>query len=434
MTLSYVPAGVETYTSQRTQLGIKLGRNEKEFTEFGKKFKRWHTFEKTVTYTISSTVNSVLSTREQDVIVPMFSATYVKACGLTKILANPIHRDFVKAPFKAAGIESIVDSGGFQLLKGTVDFVSPDDVVARYNEHADIGMPLDLPVRATAEKDYFDPVSRLIKANDDYILERLDKGVHLALISHGTNLDMRRRRLDVLERTAEVVAIAGLNITPAPGVDKILNNVETLMYVLQRYHKKTRYFHVLGVTSKLWIFIYALIDASKFVKEIGADSVSHRLSALVGLYDTNDFKSIQLPKLKYKTTLPCNCPICSSVDDTRILHAATLLEAHNLWVRAKQTEMIEEMAIGYLAGTVFLKEVVDNLNLSISVNKLQFVVNYILDVVQTDKWKPIKQKSQVKSLFGDVGAPPTPQAARDLNDHYQKVIRRYEKFHKRKFL
>ncbi|MFO5067294.1 hypothetical protein RCK10_24840, partial [Salmonella enterica subsp. enterica serovar 1,4,[5],12:i:-] len=92
------------------------------------------------------------------------------------------------------GIESIIDSGGFQMLKGTVDFVNPDSVIEEYNACADIGMPLDLPILAENEKEFWDPVSRLIRANDQYIEPRLNKGIDLALISHGTSLELRKRR------------------------------------------------------------------------------------------------------------------------------------------------------------------------------------------------------------------------------------------------
>ena len=88
--LNYVPAGVEAYSKQRTQLNIKLEKNDEETTEFGRKYKRWRTFDKTITCTVSSTAGTILSKAPSDIIVPLFSPTFVSACGLTKILANDL--------------------------------------------------------------------------------------------------------------------------------------------------------------------------------------------------------------------------------------------------------------------------------------------------------------------------------------------------------
>ncbi len=433
MSLHYVPAGVEIYSATSAQVLVANRPNEVEETEFGKKYKHWRTREQTVSVVVKSLRNGANVKNTYDAVVPIFNSSFIKACGLTKVLANPIHGNYVKAPYEDKGIESIIDSGGFQLLKGTTDFVHPDDVVTRYNQQANIGMPLDLPVRSAVEGSFFDPVSKMIKANDDYILERLKKNVHLALISHGSTLSLRKRRLDVLDRDAEVVAIAGLNIKPRPGVDHVLNNIENLMYVVHRYHKRTRYFHVLGVTSKLWFFIYALLEASGYVREIGADSVSHRLGALVGMYDTRDFQSVSLVKgLDYKQTLPCNCPVCTVVDDMRVIQTQLVLESHNLWVRAQQTLLMHDMAKAYINGTLPLKVVYDTLALKLGMSKFQHIVHYAQEIIASGKFRPIKPERGDNTLFTGVVAPKT--VAGPLVDQYKNILRKYEKFHKTKFL
>lgn len=429
MSLHYVPAGAEAYSDRRVQLVITNKPNAKETSEHGKTYKRWRTFNKTVTCVATTTRGGVYSDEQADLVIPMLNSTYIKNCGLTKILANPIHGGFVKAPFEANGIESIVDSGGFQLLRGTVDFVDMDELIGRYNREANIGMPLDLPVQSTAEPFFFDAVSHMIKANDTYMIQRLNKGVDLALISHGSTLARRKSRLDVLDRKAAVVAIAGLGIKPPPGTDHITSAIENLMYVIQRYHKSARYFHVLGVTSKFWLFIYALIDASKYVKSIGADSVSHRLGSLVGMYDTFDFDSVSLTKkLTYRQTLPCNCPICFGIDDMRIMSQTQILEAHNLWARAQWTKLLSDMAAQYVAGTVTLAAVHKMLRLRMTINEFQKLVVYVESIISTDKFRPLRTQTRHKSLF----------AERALGSHpkkeiYEKVLKRYEQFHKTSF-
>jgi hypothetical protein len=433
MSVNYVAAGIEAYSGTPGQLHVTYEANEKESSHFGRKYKQWLTTDKTITYAKGGGKKSIMAA-PSDVMVPIGSAAFVKACGLTKILANPIHKSFDKTAFEALGIESIVDSGGFQMLKGTVPFVHPDDVVKRYNDTANIGMPLDLPVRGSVEHLYFDPVSKMIKANDKYILDRLNPGIDLALISHGTSLERRKRRLDVLDRDAKVIAIAGLNIKPAPGVDHVYNSVENLMYVIHRYHKTARYFHVLGVTSKLWIFIYALLDATGYVKSIGGDSVSHRLGALVGMYDTYDFDSVELNrKTPYKTSLPCNCPICSVVDDSRIIQESMILESHNLWVRSKQTELLSDMAKSYVKGTLPIREVYKILRLTMGEPRFVAMIRYIEEIMVTNKFKPLRHGKKAGSLFAVAPKHEISDSTKALSGHYKEVLSKYEKFHKVSF-
>lgn len=427
MSLHYVPAGIEAYSERTAQIYIKTKTFSKEKTKFGQKTKKWYTRDKLVIEAMSSNKGAIVPSGDFDRTFSIFSPAFIKACGLRLVLANPeVGKDYKKHPYEALGVSTIVDSGGFQLLRANVDFVHPDKVIKRYNKEANIGMPLDLPVRAKFEAAYFDKVSNLIRANDTYILSKLKPGIELALISHGSTLERRIARLDVLDRKAKVVAIAGLGIKPPPGVDRVLAAVENLMYVISRYHKTAKYFHVLGVTSKLWLFIYALLDKSGYVNAIGADSVSHRLGALVGTYDTYDFQSIDLLKNKqYKTRPLCNCPVCSSIGDLRIIQSWRLLEAHNLWVRAKQTELIGELAELYLARSVTLQEVIDVLKLNIDLNKLTTTVNYV-EKVMDKKFFRLRSNQSSKGLFN--------KGSKLITDeHYEKVIKHYEKFHGKKF-
>lgn len=434
MTLHYVPAGVEAYTSSNAQLSVKYEANKKEETAFGLKYKKWWTKDRTLTLVNRGLTSGVSAVKGADALAPLFNASFVKACGLTKVLANPLNGTYSKDSYEALGIETIMDSGGFQMIKGTTPFVNPDEVVGNYNAYTNIGIPLDLPIRLAVEDTFFDPVSKLIRANDDYMLERLNKKVNLALISHGSSISLRRKRLDVLDRDAEVVAIAGLQGKKGqPGVNKILSNAEALMYVVNRYRKTARYFHVLGVTSKMWFFVYALLDASGYVKSIGGDSVSHRLSALVGTYDMPDFSVVNIAKgSTYTQSLPCNCPVCSLVDDTRIIQAQILLESHNLWVRARQTEFLASLARSYLAGTTLVKTVYDALGLRTGIAEFQHILDYVQTIVASDKFKPISREKARKTLFSDIRSTTTTEGA--TFDQYITIIGRYEKFHKKKFL
>jgi hypothetical protein len=429
MTLKLVPAGTEAYTATPSQLFIRNGANEKEITHFGKKCKRWDTLDKTVFEISGSSVGHILPKGKFDLSIPMFSPSFIKMCGLDLILANPeVGKAYVKGPFYDAGIKTILDSGGFQMLKGTSDFIHPDLVISRYNENADIGMPLDLPLRSGLEPLYFDAISHLIKANDDYILPKLNKDIDLCIVSHGLTLDQRKRRLDVLDRPTKAVAIAGLGAKVPNGVDKPINSVQNLMYVTSRYRKTTDYFHVLGVTAKFWLFIYALLDQSNYVKNIGADSVSHRVAAMIGQYELLNFNTLDLSKnVQYKTFPICSCPICFAVGDFRILHSWRVLEAHNLWVWAKRTEQISYFARSFLKAELSLEYIYKTLDLSMPLSKFTMLVDYVMEVV-SDKFKPLRVDHLPKSLFRGVDK----EVQHD--PHYLAVIQRYEKFHGKSFL
>lgn len=436
MALFYVPAGAEVYTNGGSQLMVKFGHNEKEKTEFGLKYKKWSSLDKTI-YLVGKSPRSGSAVKETvDAIVPLNNSLFIKACGLKIVLANPLHHaSFDKSMFEQNGIKSIIDSGGFQMLSGQTDFVDPDTVIARHNKQANIGMPLDLPVRAAYESQFWDPVSRMMKANDEYMLERLNDNVKLAMISHGTTLSARQRRLDITDRECDVMAIAGLNIKPAPGVDPFMNNMENLLYVICRYRKYVTYFHVLGVTSRFWIFVYALLSESKFVKHIGADSVSHRISSLGGLMELSTFEAIRLTKNEtFRRELPCGCPVCSTIDDMRIMNSPNVLEAHNLWVRAKQTEMIREIANQFIQGKITPAAVFEAINLKntfIDLPKFQYVIAYLMETISNGVYKPLRNPKKNKTLFATV-ANGTPVKAQV--DRYRMIIERFEKFHKKKFL
>lgn len=430
MSLHYVPAGVEKYSERRIQLHLKTETNKFPATEFGRGYKRWRLPDATISMTNGTRKCTKAITEIQDVIVSLSSPSFIKNIGLNKVLGNPIHGDFQSAGFDALGIESIVDSGGFQLLTSTVDFVNPDDVIKRYNSGGGIGMPLDVPVRSVAEEMFFDTISHLIKANDLYIEPKLTNGTDLALISHGSNLERRKSRLDVLDREdAKVIAIAGLNTPPPPGVNKLYSGLENLMYVVNRFHKTARYFHVLGVTSKFWIFVYALIDALGFVKSIGADSVTHRILAISGSYETLSFNADNLPRgdRHYGSMPRCSCPVCVITGDLRLLNEGNLLEAHNLWVKVKQTEFLANLAKLYVGGHVKLLEVRAELNLNIPANEFCAMISYIESIIASGKHVPFRLKSsKSRTLFGVEKAKPTPAS---VVAHYGNIVKRYEEFH-----
>ena len=436
MTTMYVPAGVELYGRVACQISVTFCKDgQKERSVFGKSYRRWHLHDRTVELFRAQSSAAPLATARTDIAVPIYCPSYLKSIGVTTALMNPIHATtFDREAYVKNGIRLIVDSGGFQMLKGTVDFVSPDDVAASYNRYADIGMPLDLPVTHVAEERVFARVSNMIRANDRHIEPLLAKGKHLALISHGTSLRLRKERLDVLGRPdAKVIAIAGLNILPRPGVNPYLSAIENLMYVVTRYRKTAQYFHVLGVTSSVFLFVYAILLRHRYVNDIGADSVSPRVSALAGSYLRPDFTTTKLhPERERSSTSQCGCPVCFSVRDLRPISECSLLESHNLWAYQQRVAFVLGLADDFIKGKTSSASVFKSLGLARTRNITPSVFNvmlkYINKVVAEDKFTRLLSSREQATLFSRQSA-----ASTEVINRYETIIRRYEEWHGTKF-
>ena len=430
MAVYYVPAGVEDYhTTGPATLYTKLEKHKQEKTSFLFKAKEWETKDQHILL-CRHPISEYLPEISYDSCVSIHSPTMLKHLGIKVCLANPQVGKYSKIPFKNQGILTILDSGGFQMLSGKMTFVNPDDVVSRYNANADIGMPLDIPVKAIVEQQFFDRVSRIMKANDNYMIPKLNNDVTLSLISHGTTLDYRKRRLDILDRDTKVVTIAGLNINPKGSISVLPSKVEQLMYVVSRYRKTTQYFHVLGVTEKLFLFLYCLLDSLGYVKNIGADSVTHRICALSGNYLKADFSSVILKKDgPYGKRSECFCPVCRCVHDLRVVHEPLLLETHNLYALVERLKFIHDMSDSYVSGGVKLKTIYDELQIRCSFIEFRSLVEYVQEVC-ANKFKPLTSQIKQGGLFGHKGVS---EQHIKLVKRYEEIIKNYSKFYGKKF-
>lgn len=433
MSVHHVPAGVEAYSFAKLLYTQSHELERKERSKFSRGCYQWAQPNRTITVR----GEHIAAPPVYDSVMPLLGAQFYKDIGIKYVLANPTHKKFYAEAYLANNLNVIVDSGGFQMLSGVSDYIDPDALIKGYNSSATIGMPLDLPIRRDIENYFFNSISNLIKANDEYIIPRLRPGVDLALISHGTTLDLRKRRLDVIDRKANVVAIAGLGIRTPDGVDQFFSAVENLMYVTDRYRKKTRYFHVLGVTKQVMFFVYSLLSVSGFVKEIGADSVSYRLDSLTGRFLREDFSFIQLNKTDtHRVPLSCPCPVCSTVKDSRLMNNGLLLESHNLWVREQQTRYTEYMARAFLSGHVAVHDVLKFLQVSSKSNtsEIKAVIKYVLRCIEADRYLPFTFSGQPRlGLFHSHKKSSEANGAKSESGlRYRKIIANYERFHGKK--
>lgn len=436
--MQYVPAGLESWPTRTGQLFVKLEKNDKNSIRKGAGYKEFRLRDRTLYLVYESGKNHRLIDRQLDCdyMVPYQNPVELRN-RVELVLVNPFHagNNFYNS-FRPHKIDILADSGGFQLLVGTSEFIHPDTPVEFFNKHSDIAMPLDLPMLNSYEPMFFDAVSKMMKANDQYMLPRIDPRVKFSVISHGSTLERRKSRLDAVYRPSPVVAIAGLNVfaNESTGVNRTLTGLMNAMYVISQTRKHTEYYHVLGVTSRLWYIIYALLVGTGYVKCIGGDSVSHRMGAITGLYRNQlpykGGKALQVEKLTHSSVnTSCVCPICQAVSDLNILADFQLCECHAIWYAEQEKDLICDSVQSYLEGKLTLRRICDQWLSHGQYEVLNRVVDYINKVIDKGFY-PI-HAAKGDSLFEGMGEPPIDVEGKD---RYIRIIRNYEKFHKKKFL
>lgn len=428
-----VPAGLEQWCDAEIHAYTKLGKQDAVgLTRYGGRLSVFTLPDRVVHVVTKSPRVKVLVDDKG----PFDFMTPIRTPELVSepiVLINPYHAvKNYNCDFARFGKKVIVDSGGFQMLRGTAEFVHPDDLLSFYNKFGDICMPLDLPLPANVEPYFFDSVTRMMRANDEYMEPRLEKGRILALISQGSTVTNRLRRIDGLKRTSKVTAIAGLNtLVDGDTTHKAMTALSNGMAVISHLRHSTEYFHFLGVTANLWFILYSILVGTGYVKRCGGDSVSFRMSSINGTYRyglgskgsrTDDISRNQ--KTSVGTT--CRCPACRTLTDHRAFLDARILESHAVWNAIEVKNLIADSVETYLKGGCSLKEISDQWMPPGRYDSLARAVDYVNSVIQKGyhEWKP----KATNSLFAKVKK--TPPGL----DHYKTIIGRYEKFHKKTFL
>lgn len=428
-----VPAGLEQWCDSEVHAYVKLGKQESVgLTRYGGRLSIIQNPDRQV-YIVNRSPKSKVLVDEFgpfDFHVPLISPEVVSE---PIVLINPYHAaKNYNSNFAAFGKKVIVDSGGFQMLRGTAEFVDPDTLLSFYNKFGDICMPLDLPLPATVEPYFFDAVTKMMRANDQYMEPKLEKHRILALISQGSTVSNRLRRIDGLKRKSKVVAIAGLNtLVEGDAAHKTMTALTNGLAVIDHLRKDTQYFHFLGVTSNFWFIIYSILAGTNYVNRCGGDSVSFRMISINGTYKyglgsangkTEDLSRSQ----KTPVGTMCRCPACRVIVDQRSLLDPRLAEAHNVWNAIETKNLIADSVQVYLAGGCSLRDLSNQWMPAGRYELLAQAVDYLNLVIQKGyrEWKP----KVTKSLFVKKSKEPTGL------DHYKTIVSRYEKFHGKKFI
>ncbi len=234
----------------------------------------------------------------------------------------------------------IADSGGFQLVKGTVDYIDPKELVTWYNDNVDWGMVLDTPL-ASNGLEIYTRSAKVQAENTRIMMDNKRPGLELLNIIHGAvGKEMDTFRKIVERPDIDRLAVGGIYF------GSILSSIDRLCAIMtggQRY----KHYHALGIANITQTIPLMRLSGSDIAPLITSDSSSH-LQAANGrkYYKPNGTEA--LPEVLFyadaggyhpggNQLLNCTCPICSVVKYTDVLSMVNsntitlLLVYHNLF-------------------------------------------------------------------------------------------------------
>jgi hypothetical protein len=287
----------------------------------------------------------------------LFNDSVCKRLGIEYIMTNFAHSKGTVNPRTPSRIPDdqrinvLSDSGGLQMARDMIGAISPADLVEFYNQNADAGMVLDLPL-SVANDEIIDRAAKLQKASTEIMLERA-KGVELLNIFHGHNINQRRAYRKIVEdKRLPRCAVGGLYRQGLlGGVDIIWDLVNT--------GQKYKQYHMLGVFGSLHIPVLVKLANSTWKPHITSDSTSHIQSASnkayhfqFDLYHTSKRIPIgsrgSIPNTQ--KLLPCQCEVCKALKYTDILafganrFTLELLSIHNAIEMTRYSKQLQEAA------------------------------------------------------------------------------------------
>lgn len=250
-------------------------------------------------------------------------------------------------------INVLSDSGGLQIARGVSALIHPRDLIAFYNQNADAGMCLDVPV-SVEDRPTLIRAAKLQKANSDLMIQ-LSKGTELINIFHGHTAEDRKIHREITEdKRINRVAIPGLNR------QSLLTGISEVYNTIHLGTKRYKQYHALGVFSSSHIPLFVkMANSGENPVHITSDSTSHIQSARNGAYHFQfDLFSTskRLPigtRGSFPNTmklLPCQCAVCRVLKYTDILAFGTqrysmeLLSIHNALEMVRYTAQLQEAA------------------------------------------------------------------------------------------
>lgn len=329
----------------------------------------------------------------------------------------------------------IQDSGGFQLFSGVKDFIDPVELAKVHNVFADSGVGLDLPMSLVEDKQLVIAGARMMAANSVVLQRERTTKWALMNVSHGLTPALRATwQRTALADPLDSLCIAGLRgsiLDTAVGANPVAIAAHMLVGML--YPAKYKHYHLLGLSSVIGMSLAALI-ANLHQKVVTSDSTTY----LNGQQFKNFINGTIPPKEGNYGRIKCSCPICNFVEFEYWMDGfPTLMLLHNAEQINKGCETLNGLAKVVLARKLEGSEAARffyKAGVGIDKRMIQPLGRAFDMILNTKKYSEAcaidysVKKVQMGSLFGS-----KPVTKAD-NSRFEGIIRRYEKYHKQKFL
>lgn len=218
-------------------------------------------------------------------------------------------------------VNIVSDSGGFQIFRGSLEYLDPLKLVDWYNNNVDLGMTLDIPSRAQGE-DIYKRLAKIQKHNNKVIMDNKREDLEIFNIFHGTTPEETKMYRSIVERPdIDRLAMGGLYLGTTMGSAYKLVNV-----LLDGM--KYKHYHILGVQNLtqvlplIWTSIRYGVnitsDSSTWLKRsvykvyMDYSSLAVAPSNLnIGTMNANKYDSVGY--ITSTNQLACNCNMCSVI-------------------------------------------------------------------------------------------------------------------------
>lgn len=246
----------------------------------------------------------------------------------------------------------ISDSGGFQFLTGKLDYLDPLQLVNWYNENADVGIVLDMPVVSRISDPKLHAAHAQLQArNTQLMLDAAAPGLEFMNVVHGLTADDKIRFHDTVgHNDIRRLAIGGSYF------DTVMSSVASVLLLHRRLGDHYQHYHFLGITNLFQVLAYMRMAHHGLLPFVTSDSSTYyqkgaskeyliqtRLSSNISHLNIGQRDNVTSPY----AVLPCSCPVCSNlkyVDALSNFGGSAVSSAtafHNAW---RYNEYLKAMA------------------------------------------------------------------------------------------
>lgn len=349
----------------------------------------------------------------------------------------------------------IADSGGFQIFKDRVDFISPADAAVWYHNNVDLGVAVDVPV-VVDDRSLLMRAAKVQKANNSEMMEvlrGLNSHVELVNVGHGMTYEHQIEYAEAVdEPSCRRIAFGDIYRT------SVFESVYLLTRLLYKLKDRYDHFHVLGVYN-LTLLPAIILMANKYpIKHMTSDASTHLQSGINKMYHHQVLPETPMRRIPIGSkggqgsrlvssshkVLPCSCPVCSSIKYFDIfgqLEGSMLsfsLAQHNLFEITRYVKFMNAMARD-LTRKQYTDLVIGQLSNKSAATETLNALNFIYETAESEN--PVKSGRKysmylAKGLF----APPVVSqvlfgeveqdtSIESLKAKVEVIIDKYEKHH-----